>query len=357
MRLIPLTLALVVLAACSRESGFLEKVPEPPVPQRPQTTPPPVPTPTPTPPPGARVYNKTLEFKIASQTSNIPAVDILWVIDNSGTMANEHDSVVRNTARFLDLFQQQSQLRWRMGMISTDVNQDPYIGFRTDNRVDPTTSNNVQRFQEAVMRLGVQGNPREETFRPVLKALRENPDFLNPDAYLAIIVVTDEEEGGNEGPVAGSPSPASFVNQLAALKGGNVNKLVGYGVFMTTADCPIDPGFSFTFGRYWDFMRRIQSKRYPLCHPNFGQLMANLGEDLITHVSTLDPIILLDARPIPSTIRLTYKGRVLRAGFKEEGGEWIYDPVYNFIRVTNPAILDSAVRQIRVEFTIDPSSY
>ncbi|MEQ1877537.1 MAG: vWA domain-containing protein [Bdellovibrionia bacterium] len=354
MKRILLAFVLVAVSGCSRDSNFLEKVIEPTRPQSPKVTPEPTvaPTPTPKPTPVPKKYSKTLEFKLANTTVTIPAVDIIWVIDNSGSMGDEQQDVIDNTSRFMSTFTANTQLKWKMGLLSTDEAQDQFVGFTPETALDSTTPNPVPIFQNAVARLGTGGSNIEHMFIPVLNNLRKYPDFLTPNAYLAIIVVTDEDEGGER---PGGVTASSFVTQLTALKGGDKSKIVSYGVFETTLDCL--SGFNYTFSRYWDFMRRVTSTKYPLCDPNFGQLLTSIGEDLISRISTIDPVILLDAKPIPSTIRLTYKGNVLRSGFKEEGGVWIYDPVYNVIRITNVSILDSGVRAIQVAFDIDPKSY
>jgi hypothetical protein len=355
VKFIPLSLIIILLAGCSRESGFLEKVNNP-VGQTPQSQPSPGPQVPPKPgqpTPIPKLYSKVLEIKIANTQTTIPSVNILWVIDNSGSMAEERQSVIDNTDRFMRTFTSQTLLKWNMGLISTDVAQPPFIGFTPETRVDNTTADPVPKFQNAVRALSAGGSDFEEMFRPVLNSLNNYPGFNDPRAILAIIVLTDEDE--SQGKSSAVPSPADFVTQLAALKGGDKSKIVAYGVLQTGADC--FSGFPYTFSRYWDFMRRVNSKRYPLCDPNFGNLLTSISEDLITRVSTLDPIILLEAKPIPSTIRVTYKGQVLSPGFKEEGGQWIYDPKYNYIKITNPALLDAGDRNILVEFTIDPKTY
>jgi hypothetical protein len=359
VKLVRLSIILILSVACQRESGFLERVVEPSKPLSPIMTPPPTPVPTipPTPPPATPVpkkYSKNLEFKVAHTQNTIPKVDILWIIDNSGSMGDEQQNVIANTSHFMNTFTSQTQLQWKMGLLSTTVTDpmsgadvDPYVGFTPETQLDYLTPNPVPIFQNAVGRLGTGGSGSEQTFNPVLKNLRRFPSFLTPGAYLALIIVTDEEEH--------SPgiSPTSFVTQLTALKGGDKSKIVVYGVFATAFDCP--QGFNYTFSRYWDLMRQVTSTKYPLCNPQFGQLLTSIGEDLITRMSTLDPVLLLEARPIPSSIRLTYKGKLLKPGFKEDGGVWIYDPVYNVIRITNMAVLDAGVRAISIAFDIDPS--
>lgn len=364
MRLIRLALVFsVFLFACSREANYLERVVPPTRPQSPVVSPEPTVQPTPEPSPTAapKKYSKNLEFKLANTTTTIPSVDILWVIDNSGSMGDEQKDIIDNTKVFIDSFTANSQLKWKMGVLSTGEKTDaqgapisgqypdPYIGFTPATLLDSNTPNPVPLFQDAVAQLGVKGSAIEHTFLPVLHNLKKYPDFLTKNSYLALIIVTDEDEGGER--PAGTNAD-SFVKQLTQLRGGDKSKIIVYGAYETLGDC--GQGFQYTFSRYWDLASKVTSTKYALCNPQFGKLLSSIGEDLITRVSTVDPVLLLDARPIPSSIKVTYKGQVLKSGFKDEGGYWIYDPIYNVIRVTNVAILDSGVLQVKVEFDIDP---
>ena len=82
--------------------------------------------------------------------------------------------------------------------------------------------------------------------------------------------------------------------------------------------------------------------------------MSDLGKDLVQKLSVVNPVILLDQKPDPSTIDVVYKGRHLRPGPASRGGEWTYNSKYNYVEIENPKILDTAVLDVQVSFELAP---
>jgi hypothetical protein len=348
-------LGLMVLAsliACSRESGFLQTLPKPFVPQ---ATQPPATLPTPTPMPGAVHHNGTYILKVESTSEFIPEVDVLWIIDNSGSMNPHQQRVIANTQVFMQNFTSQTRLKWKMGLISTSQFEPPYLGFAAGDELDYKTVNPVLKFQTAVGRLGTQGDDAERVYTPILSHLKANPTFLNPKAYLALVIVTDEEEQSTEPPLNLPMSGQKFITELAKLKNGDKDKIVSFGVFQTAEKC--GSGFLYATSRYRGLIQGTNGKTYSLCDPQFGQVLSNMGADLIKTLTTMHPIITLDQRPIPWTIKVTYKGRELKFGFKEDGGEWIYDPISNTIRITDLTVIDPKEPDVKIDFDLDPEYY
>src|SRR4051794_7209298 len=62
-----------------------------------------------------------LSHKIKDISGNSD-VDILWVIDNSGSMKEYQQHVIINTLAFMQNFTANTGLRWKMGLLSTDTN-------------------------------------------------------------------------------------------------------------------------------------------------------------------------------------------------------------------------------------------
>ena len=60
-------------------------------------------------------------------------VDILWVIDNSGSMSSYQNDVIRHTDKFMNEFTSAGRIDWRMGLISSDESEEPYLGFAQYN--------------------------------------------------------------------------------------------------------------------------------------------------------------------------------------------------------------------------------
>ncbi len=337
-----LCLSILIFTGCQQNTDYLHAVPQPPKPAVKVI----VPVPSPPPPQHYQHVYKINDSQTAKQEIN---VDILWVIDNSGSMATYQQSVIDNTNLFIGNFTSKKDLHWKMGLISTSQAEGPYTGFTAADQLNWQTVDPVTQFKTAVGKLGTNGDSTEMTYRPTLNAITSFPDFLRPDAHLALIVLTDEDEQSNYSATPVDTAP--FIAQIIALKGGSTSKFITYGVFATTDDCPMGE-IPYPTSRYKELMDQTNGTYLKLCATDFGQLLSDLGQDLISKIVTLDPTILLEKRPVPDTIQITYKGNLLIPGPKELGGQYTYDPVYNVINISDPNLLDAKVRDIVVDMDL-----
>ena len=155
-------------------------------------------------------------------------VDILWVVDNSGTMADAQAAV---GDAFPSLLAELSVLAidWRLGLLSTDMSDPDHRGrlLEVDDEgsilMDSTTADAASRFA-GLVRLGDEGSPVERGLEASWAALsdplasHDNHGFLREEARLAIIYVSDDEDCSHEGglPIESSAAcaadPASLVS-------------------------------------------------------------------------------------------------------------------------------------------------
>lgn len=204
--------------------------------------------------------------------------DILFVVDNSGSMKEEQANLIRNTRLFIEELST-SENAYRVGIVTTDLfNQadggrlrmeggdQPYL-----DRPDPDASDAasqkdqlVARFADTVESLGTGGSGLEAGLEAARRALDKeaypevgqyNSGFLRAEADLALIFLTDEDDcsrndypdgySGSDCYEGGSASvdPESYVDALAALKGGStgVQKvraalIAGGGLYGENAD-------------------------------------------------------------------------------------------------------------------------
>ena len=273
------------------------------------------------------------------------AVDIVWVIDNSGSMSPIQNDVISNTEKFLRSFMQNSSLDWKMGLLSTDQFEAPYIGFA--DFLGRSSTNPVALFQAAVRRLGTSGSGTEVSFKPVVDKLRDFPNFLRPNAHVVTIFVTDEPEQS-------SISAREFLDTLYRFKNGRRQLVKAYAALHAS-----DFGCSSTYGNlvvyagspFEEVITETKGKVYSTCSGDFGLELANLGNEIVAAISS--PVILLARRPIASTITVLYKGVELVGGPKEEGGFWVYDPDANGVRFHDMDFVDFNERFVKIDFDID----
>lgn len=247
-------------------------------------------------------------------------VDILWVIDNSGSMRQHQDAVIQNSNLFIQEFVKQGSLDWKMGLVSTSEAEEPYVGFKAGEELDKKTPDPVKKFNEAVGRLGTGGDSTEKPFRCAQKALQENPSFLRSRAILALIMVTDAEEQ-SEIPVQGM---LDFLSQTK----GDTRLGVFYGA-LGPDDWGCNPAsggesrWNFVGSPYEALSQALKGKTYSLCSGAFGASLADLGKDLVKRIKA--PRIPLTLRPKIETIRVTWRDQELRGGPRSDGGLWYYD--------------------------------
>lgn len=150
--------------------------------------------------------NKSKSFSVSSSSK----VDVLVVIDNSGSMGFEQQSMGNRFSNFID---QLSNLDWQLGIITTDVSSTTKA--TSDGRLLDFGSNNYlikssddlaaakTAFANTIQR-SEQGNGNEQGLKASIRALERaaNPSdnnkvLIRSGAALSIIVVTDANETGS----------------------------------------------------------------------------------------------------------------------------------------------------------------
>jgi hypothetical protein len=159
-------------------------------------------------------------------------VDVLWVVDNSGSMAPRQESLARSFQSFIGLFSR-GKIDFRIAVTTTDIFKTAGAFVGNPKILAPNTPSLATAFA-ANIRVGINGSPYEaglqaaelalikqqETNQPIIDALARcqqacsragdpplcadtcvssNPvDFLRPGAYLYLIFVTDEEDESSQ---------------------------------------------------------------------------------------------------------------------------------------------------------------
>ena len=155
-------------------------------------------------------------------------VDILWVIDNSGSMETSQANLVANFQGFIDKFKA-TNFDYQMAVTTTDawrapVDADPSLARFRDGTdatshtgvtvIKPDTPNLEDTFITNVEQ-GINGSGDERGWQSLKEALsmQENLDepFPRQDALLAVIILTDEDDFSHDGTnnVSGGADPYS----------------------------------------------------------------------------------------------------------------------------------------------------
>lgn len=137
-------------------------------------------------------------------------IDVLWVIDNSGSMASSQAALTSNFQSFINKFQSQGY-DFHMAVTTSDAwekqfnNASPKSKIRDGNGtthsgvfvMDQNTPNLANVFSTNAT-VGTGGNGDERVFESFKQTLLDvtgvNATFRRPEAYLAIIILSDEED-------------------------------------------------------------------------------------------------------------------------------------------------------------------
>jgi hypothetical protein len=185
-------------------------------------------------------------------------VDLLFVIDNSGSMADEQQNLINSFPGFAAAMQSQleSAESYHVGVVTSDTNAYNSLGCTLPGALVTKTggldaSNQTctpyasgknymnedddlgQKFQCAA-KVGIGGSGNEQPMYTMGQAIGAalngpgacNDGFIREDALLVVVVITDEEDDHevnacNQLPQSGSPGePSDWYNTLVSAKQG-----------------------------------------------------------------------------------------------------------------------------------------
>lgn len=344
--------------------------PTPTVTVTPSPTPTVTATPTPTP---------TATVKAGSDKFNVPAADtakadLLFCVDNSGSMADEQQILADSMNTFIGLFAA-GGVDYHLGLVTTDVSSTSATywsgklpGYVTPNRgrllsryserfLTRSSSNVVDKFK-ANAKVGTSGSGSEQCFNSILYALEDqmlgiggyNESFVRDDALLSIIVVSDENEDITNGEgVAGRIT--RMKNRIAALKGPNSRGASFHFVIDLTTPKPAGEvtyplsGTSYYPDFYLKAADALVGKTYNI-KQNFGSDMAKIGSDI---VSTALSEFKLSNKPNPvSSIVVKLDGKIIAADATDG---YVYDAAKNSISLKGAALQASPGAVLTIDYT------
>ncbi len=331
-----------------------------------------------------------------------PKLDILFVEDNSGSMANKQTNLARNLTHFAEAFQKNTVIDYHIGMVGVWDSTPRFVNAKTriyDNgELRRVTINGVKSEKRFLTRetatpqalaasliIGVASatevSPEfEESFSPVTSALEKagrgdkNEGFFRPDAHLVIVIVTDADDSTS------SVTPQQMAQILFDFKGGNTNLVSVYGVLVRKTDpdelkdydlqrhpnyhrecfdytkgkpipngqCPVGFGpdrieeMIVTANPDGGTPAQIRSKYIMgIIQKDFGSDMSRISQQITA--KTLEKEIFLEQRP-----RLDDKGQLmLRVKFGNQdipqarSGGWTYDAGHNSIHLAGDIVYKS----------------
>lgn len=251
-------------------------------------------------------------------------IDLLLVVDNSGSMFDEQQRLADNAQNIINGLQTYSS-DYQIAVITTDSAR------LRGSIINVNTPDPVSELEMQVT-AGTRGYGIEMGIEKSVEALSDpsiagiGSPFLRQSARLVIVWISDEDD------YSGMPGLPDIVNTLWSLKAAP-SDVVSLAI---VGDVPLgcfyaDPGY-----RYIDLSNMLGGSWMSICdsnwQPAFEQLTITAGS------STAFP---LSQVPIPTTLRVTVNGNV--------SYDWVYVVSYNSVTF-NPGMRPPLGAAIRIEY-------
>jgi hypothetical protein len=126
-------------------------------------------------------------------------VDILWVIDDSGSMADEQDSLGRNFRSFIDQFIEKN-VDFKMAITTTDGTSSrngKMVGDSSKLTSEAAKKNKTQFINDftKMVKVGTAGSGIEQGLKTSTSFTdRYASSFLRKEAFLIVVYISDEED-------------------------------------------------------------------------------------------------------------------------------------------------------------------
>ncbi|MGQ0508733.1 MAG: choice-of-anchor D domain-containing protein [Myxococcaceae bacterium] len=263
---------------------------------------------------------------------NKPKADILLVIDNSGSMLDEQQSLADNFASFIR-YADSRGIDYNIAVTTTDMTKPTQQGRFQFGPGHPEKIINSSipadqrpaRFA-AKVNVGAVGSGVEREFAPALAALTaplivgENAGFLRDEANLAIVAVTDEPEQ--------SAQPQSYYfNAFMNIKGFHRANMFSFNAIFPIPPCSGSLGGVDV--RLNDMVTQTNGVKESICTQDWAKALEQLGKTAFGYRTNF----FLNAVPdlAGHAVEVRVNGQIVPQTDPRGAKIWAYDPVANSV--------------------------
>lgn len=242
-----------------------------------------------------------------NQPQSVDGVDILWVIDTSGSMNRYDENLLLGIEAMLNALPASG---WRLAMTSNDPDK------ASIESQFPLVPGDDIADAEAMYNAMGRGN-REEGFDSAYEYIVNNPyaaTWMRPDAALLVVFVSDEEDQSDDH----FPNVADFISWYSMQRAGSAFISSIINVEQTDSVCASVPSVINIGYRYMDATNYFSGVIVDICSDDWSPGVTDASVQVEPHEEWP-----LTHTPIASTIRVFIDGQL--------NWDWSYDSASNSV--------------------------
>jgi len=242
-------------------------------------------------------------------------VDIVWIIDNSGSMNTFQNLLGQNMDTFMNMFMSYSP-DFQMVFITTD--NPMFVG----HVISSTSTDPTGEAVDIISSIGIRGSGMEKGLDMFMDCLSgQCARLMRPDATLIAIYMSDEQSWG-------SMNAADVSALVNTIKPG---MFIPYGIIGDVpGGCAAPPLYAQAGHGYFDLVQLYSSQWWSICDNDWGNQLEELAQNI-----SMKTVFELDSPdPHVDTIRVWVNGQLV--GFGWEYNEELNAVVFDMEEVPEP---------------------
>lgn len=226
-------------------------------------------------------------------------LDLLIVIDNSGSMKEEQENLASKMGALLQFI---SDSNWQIAVVTTDPD-DP-CPRKLIRKGDATAT---EDFYQAI-NAGLEGIGKEQGIRQAVTGLKcTNNTWVREKSTLAVLIVSDEDNCSNGHGCLGEEwsNPSYLLNYLQSIRNLGVDTRI-YGI-IEAPESPCENSFN-PAPVYKQLIDATNGTWGSICAPDYTPTLQAISKDV---AALLKHEFLLDQTPDPDTLIIKVDGQIL----------------------------------------------
>lgn len=315
-------------------------------------------------------------MKESFRQTNLGIVDILVVVDNSGSMKEEHDKLKK---RLPELLSYLDDADWRVGIVSTDARKGCL-----QEMIEKGDNNPVGKFERAIDQLGINGHGNEVGILKAVEGLdckvlergRRLP-WLRENSNVGVLIVSDEDNCSDGNSTGETDTRVTDLTCFKNVDGVRVPKSYRDASYLTNHLAAIRPSTKTSvFGIMWDpatpheqcaearFAGVIYKEAITkgkgligsICDASYGPTMEKISKSLF---DSLKASFSLKFKPRPGTLRVTVDGTDVSGQVDLTGQQLTFrniPPINADIQITYDVVDSTLVKDFKLGTDVEADS-